>query len=67
MASTLNYLREHDMLEYEVLEKKTLEATEKFDILNSGIKSCEVRMTEIKTLKCKHYNLYENERYLCRI
>ncbi|MFI3211706.1 MAG: relaxase/mobilization nuclease domain-containing protein [Eubacteriales bacterium] len=51
MASTLNYLREHDMLDYESLEKKAAEATNHFDTLNSQIKSCEVRMTEIKTLK----------------
>lgn len=51
MASTLNYLREHDMLEFDMLDLKATEATKHFDILNGKIKSCEVRMTEIKELK----------------
>lgn len=51
MAQTVMYLREHGLMDYDVLTKKTEEATEKFHRLSKEIKSSEERMAEIAVLK----------------
>lgn len=56
MAQTINYLREHDLIEYEKLEKKATEITTQFEELNTQIKSAEKRMGEIKVLQTHIFN-----------
>ncbi len=51
MAQTVMYLREHGLMDYDVLTKKAGEATEKFNRLSEEIKSAEKRMAEIAVLK----------------
>lgn len=41
MAATLQYLQENNLLEYEQLEKKTTEVTDRFHALSDSIKSTE--------------------------
>lgn len=41
MAATLQYLQENDLLEYEQLEQKAAEVTDRFHILSDSIKSTE--------------------------
>ena len=51
MAQTLNYLREHDLLNYEDLKQKTASASARYNELSDKIKSAEKRMAEIAKLK----------------
>ncbi len=51
MAQTVMYLREHGLMDYDVLTKKAEEATEKFNLLSEEIKAAEKRMAEIAVLK----------------
>ncbi len=51
MAQTINFLREHNLLEYQQLEQKASEITATFDGLNTEIKTAEKRMAEIQVLK----------------
>lgn len=56
MAQTINYLREHNLIQYEDLEKRATEITTNFEQLNTQIKSAEKRMAEIKVLQTHIYN-----------
>ena len=51
MAQTMNYLREHGLLDYAELKEKTDAATERFNALSAQIKAAESRMAEIAVLK----------------
>ena len=51
MASTMNYLREHNLMDLGELDKKAVEVTATFDQLNTQIKSAEKRMKEVNQLK----------------
>lgn len=51
MAQTVNYLREHDLLDYDELKKKSSDATTRFNDLSEQIKTAEKRMAEIAILK----------------
>ena len=51
MAQTYNYLREHDLLNYEELSVKTDDATARFHALSAKIKASEQRMAEIAVMR----------------
>lgn len=51
MAQTVNYLTEHNLLEYAVLEEKAAAATAHHNELSAQIKAAEKRMTEIAVLR----------------
>lgn len=51
MAQTVNYLREHDLLDYDELKKKSADAATRFNELSEQIKAAEKRMSEIAVLK----------------
>ena len=51
MAQTVNYLREHGLLDYDELKKKSSDATARYNELSVKIKSAEKRMAEIAVLK----------------
>ena len=51
MAQTVNYLREHGLMNYDVMKQKAADATEKYNRLSDEIKSAEKRMAEIAVLK----------------
>lgn len=51
MAQTVNYLREHNLLDYDELVRKADDATARFDDLSEKIKNAEKRMAEIAVLK----------------
>lgn len=51
MAQTMNYLTEHNLLEYAVLEEKAAAATARHNELSAQIKTMEQRMTEIAVLR----------------
>ena len=51
MAQTINYLRENNLIVYEVLEERVNEITTNFDSLNTEIKAAEKRMAEIQVLR----------------
>lgn len=51
MAHTINYLTEHNLLEYAVLEEKAAEATAYHNELSAQIKAAEKRMAEIAVLR----------------
>lgn len=51
MAQTMNYLREHGLLDYAELKEKTDTATQRFNTLSTQIKAAESRMAEIIVLK----------------
>ena len=51
MAQTLNYLSEHELLDYADLEAKTAEATARYHALSDQIKAAEKRMAEIAVLR----------------
>lgn len=51
MANTLNYLMEHNLLEYAVLEEKTAAATARHNELSAKIKAAEKCMAEIAVLR----------------
>ena len=51
MAQTINYLREHGLLDLAELQKKTADITVKYHELSDKIKSAETRMKEIGEIK----------------
>lgn len=51
MAQTMNYLTEHNLLEYKVLEEKAAAVTAYHSELSAQIKVAEKRMTEIAALR----------------
>ena len=51
MAQTMNYLTEHNLLEYAVLEEKAAAATAHHNELSAKIKAAEKRMAEIAVLR----------------
>ena len=51
MAQTVNYLTEHNLLEYAVLEEKAAAATAHYKELSAKIKAVEKRMAEIAVLR----------------
>ena len=51
MAQTVNYLTEHNLLEYAVLEEKAAAATAHNNELSARIKAAEKRMAEIAVLR----------------
>lgn len=51
MAQTVNYLREHSLMDYDVLRQKAADATGRYNRLSDEIKSAEKRMAEIAVLK----------------
>lgn len=56
MAQTMNYLREHGLLDYAELKEKTDAATTRFNTLSAQIKTVETRMAEIAVLKTQIIN-----------
>ncbi|MCI1966189.1 MAG: relaxase/mobilization nuclease domain-containing protein [Oscillospiraceae bacterium] len=56
MAQTVNYLTEHNLLEYDVLATKTASATARYNELSAQIKAAEKRLTEIAVLKTQIVN-----------
>lgn len=61
MAQTLNYLSEHELLEYDSLQQKTAAATTQCNLLSAQIKAAEQRMAEISLLR-KHIINYAKTR-----
>ena len=51
LGQTMTYLKEHDLMNYADLKKKTQAATEQFHALSAQIKSAEARMAEIAVLR----------------
>ena len=51
MAQTMNYLTEHGLLEYALLEEKAVAATARHNELSAQIKTAETRMAEIAVLR----------------
>ena len=51
MAQTINYLREHGLLDLAELQKKTADVTAKYHELSDKIKSAEARMKAISEMK----------------
>lgn len=51
MAKTVNYLREHNLLDIDELTAKTTDATARFNALSAQVKAAETRMAEIAVLK----------------
>ena len=51
MAQTINYLREHGLLDFAELQRKTADITAKYHDLSERIKSMETRMKEIGEMK----------------
>jgi hypothetical protein len=56
MAQTMNYLREHGLLDYAELKEKTDAATARFNALSAQIKAAETRMAEVTVLKTQIIN-----------
>ncbi len=56
MAQTVNYLIEHNLLEYDVLAAKTSLATARYNKLSAQIKAAEKRLAEIAVLKTQIVN-----------
>ena len=56
MAMSVEYLKEHGLLDYAELEKRTSEATARFRELADRIKAEETRMAEITVLKTQIIN-----------
>jgi hypothetical protein len=61
MAQTLNYLTEHQLLDYEKLAGRAREASTQFSSLSGTIKSAEVRMRELASLR-EHIFHYRSTR-----
>lgn len=51
MAQTINYLREHGLLDFAELQRKTADVTKKYHELSDKIKSAEARTKEIGEMK----------------
>lgn len=56
MAQTMNYLREHGLLDYAALREKTDAAIARFNTLSAQIKAAETHMAEIGVLKTQIIN-----------
>lgn len=56
MAQTINYLREHGLLDLNELQKRTSDITSKYHELSDKIKSAEARLKEITELKTQIIN-----------
>lgn len=56
MAQTMNYLREHALLDIDTLKEKSDAATAQFNTLLAQIKAAETRMAEIAVLKTQIIN-----------
>lgn len=56
MAQTVNYLTEHNLLEYGALAVKTTSATARYNKLAAQIKAAEKRLAEIAVLKTQIIN-----------
>lgn len=56
MAQTMNYLREHGLLDYTELKEKSDAATARFNALSAQIRAAESRMAEIAVLKTQIIN-----------
>lgn len=56
MAQTVNFLTEHNLLEYAVLEEKAAAATARHNELSAKIKAAEKRMAEIAVLRAHIIN-----------
>ena len=56
MAQTINYLREHGLLDYDELKKKSSELTARYHELSDRIKSAEARIKEISELRTQIIN-----------
>lgn len=56
MAQTMNYLREHGLLDYGELKEKADAATGRFNALSAQIKAAEARMAEVAILKTQIIN-----------
>ena len=56
MAQTVNYLTEHNLLEYDALAAKTALATARYNELSAQIKAAETRLAEIAILKTQIIN-----------
>ena len=61
MASTMNFLSEHGLLEYSALAEKTAAATARYNELSAKIKAAESRMAEISVLQT-HIRNYSDTR-----
>lgn len=61
IARTLNYLTEHNLLEYAALEKKTEAAVKHYNELSDQIKAAEKRLAEIAVLR-RHILNYSKTR-----
>jgi len=61
MAQTLNYLTEHQLLDYEKLAARAREASTQFSKLSSEIQSAEARIRELASLR-KHIFHYRKTR-----
>jgi hypothetical protein len=56
MAQTINYLREHGLLDLNELQKRTSDVTVKYHELSDKIKSAEARIKEISELRMQIIN-----------
>ena len=56
MAQTVNFLTEHNLLDYAALEEKAAAAAARYHALSEQIKTAETRMAEIGTLRTHLYN-----------
>ena len=56
MAKTVSYLREHGLLDYAELERRTADASEQFNTLSDRIKAAEKQMAEITVLRTQIIN-----------
>ena len=56
MAQTVNYLTEHNLLEYDMLAAKTASSTAQYNELSAQIKAAEKRLAEIAVLKTQIIN-----------
>ena len=56
MAQTVNYLTEHNLLEYDALAAQTASATTRYNELSTQIKAAEKRLAEIAVLKTQIIN-----------
>lgn len=56
MAQTVNFLRENNLLSYEKLTQKSQECCDRFEKINSDIKSLETKITDNKLLQNHIYN-----------
>ena len=67
MAQTMNFLTEHNLLEYAVLEEKAAAATVHHNELSAQIKAAEKRMAEIAVLRTHIINYAKTPRDLCSL